>query len=83
MRMCVIDNGFWHWLNPTLFTVYMLFYRVRHFPIEVSADGKVHIGKNKFESMPKIIQHYKEFPLFIQEERQIHLGHPYALKRRR
>ncbi|XP_065197110.1 SH3 and PX domain-containing protein 2B-like [Sycon ciliatum] len=55
--------------------------RVRHFPIEVTMDAKVLIGKHRFESMNKIIQHYKECPLFLQDGAHISLGMPFKKRK--
>lgn len=55
-------------------------YRIRHFPIEATNDGKLLIGKLKFGNLIDIVNYYMENPLFYSEHKEpITLGQAFKV----
>ena len=51
--------------------------RVRHFPIQNTGENRFYIGKHNFKNLNKVIQYYKQHPLFFDEnEYPVSLGNP-------
>ena len=49
--------------------------RIRHFKVVVQ-DGVYKIGQKRFDSMEQLLEHYKNSPIFTNEQGRAHLTVP-------
>lgn len=62
--------------------IIILFYRIRHFPIEAVQNGVLLIGKLNFPNLMDIVDYYQKNPLFYSEHKEpIKLGNSFSKDR--